>query len=132
MGNLTPTSKDIKTNQRQSQKSHGIYDLLGKNMKKKEEIIQKKEDDFFEYVMRFSYRTKKGSIPSNPGKVNQDSHVILPNINNKTWQHFFAVCDGHGPLGHFVSSYIKNILPVAVSNAKNLQSNPNDALMKAF
>jgi serine/threonine protein phosphatase PrpC len=82
--------------------------------------------------MRFSYRTKKGSVPSNPGKVNQDSHIILPNINSKTWQHFFAICDGHGPLGHYVSGYIKNILPTIVSTLKNLQKSPMEILMKAF
>jgi serine/threonine protein phosphatase PrpC len=70
--------------------------------------------------MRFSYRTKKGYIPSNPSKVNQDSFIITPNINSKTWQHFFAVCDGHGPLGHHVSNYIKNSLPLCVASQKNL------------
>jgi serine/threonine protein phosphatase PrpC len=70
--------------------------------------------------MRFSYRTKKGYIPSNSGKVNQDNFVIHPNINNKTWQHFFAVCDGHGPLGHHVSAFIKNNLSNSVSNVKNI------------
>lgn len=74
--------------------------------------------------MRFSYRTKKGSVPSNPGKVNQDAYILTPNINNKTWQHFFSICDGHGPLGHFVSGYIKNTLPTVVANSKNLKSSP--------
>ena len=82
--------------------------------------------------MRFSYRTKKGSIPSNPNKVNQDSYIITPNIANKTYQHFFAICDGHGPLGHHVSGFIKNSLPNAVINSKNLLTNPSEALMKAF
>lgn len=70
--------------------------------------------------MRFSYRTKKGYIPSNPSKVNQDSFLINPNINNKTWQHLFGICDGHGPLGHHVSGYIKSILPQSISNLKSL------------
>ena len=82
--------------------------------------------------MRFSYRTKKGLVPSNPGKVNQDTYVISPNINKKTWQHFFAVCDGHGPLGHFVSGYIKETLPHFIAHSKNLDQNPTEALMKAF
>lgn len=74
--------------------------------------------------MRFSYRTKKGSVPSNPGKVNQDAYVINPNILNKTYQHFFAICDGHGPLGHHVSGFIKNNLPSAVTTIKNIHKNP--------
>ncbi len=82
--------------------------------------------------MRFSYRTKKGNVPSNPNKVNQDSYIINPNIQNKTYQHFFGICDGHGPLGHHVSGYIKNSLPNVVVSSKNLQKNPSEALMKAF
>jgi len=70
--------------------------------------------------MRFSYRTKKGYIPTNSGKVNQDNFIINPNINSRTWQHFFAVCDGHGPLGHHVSSFLKTALPAAISNSKGL------------
>lgn len=70
--------------------------------------------------MRFSYRTKKGYIPSNPDKVNQDSYVLSPNLNKKTWQHFFAVCDGHGPLGHHVSSFLKTNLPNAIIQCRNL------------
>ncbi len=51
--------------------------------------------------MRFSYKTKvlfilkirylfylyvkKGYTPSNPNKVNQDSLIISPNVNNNSW-----------------------------------------------
>ena len=35
--------------------------------------------------MRFSYKTKKGYAPSNPGKINQDAYITHPNINGKTW-----------------------------------------------
>jgi serine/threonine protein phosphatase PrpC len=74
--------------------------------------------------MRFSYRTKKGIMPSNPNKVNQDSYIINPNIQNKTYQHFFAICDGHGPFGHHVSNFIKNHLPIAITNSNTLYKNP--------
>ena len=95
-------------------------DLIGQNLKKSEAVPKEKEDDFFEYIMRFSYRTKKGYIPTNSGKVNQDTFIITPNINGKTWQHFFAVCDGHGPLGHHVSGFIKSHLSSCVSSLKTL------------
>lgn len=82
--------------------------------------------------MRFSYRTRKGFIPNNSGKVNQDNFIITPNINNKTWQHFFAVCDGHGPLGHLVSGYIKSCLPGCVAAVKTLERYPREGLSRAF
>jgi serine/threonine protein phosphatase PrpC len=92
----------------------------------------KQEEDFFEYIMRFSYRTKKGYIPSNASKVNQDNFIINPNLNNHTWQHFFAVADGHGPLGHHVSGFIKNALPQAVASCKGLERHPRESLTRAF
>lgn len=82
--------------------------------------------------MRFSYRTKKGYIPSNSAKQNQDAYVISPNINNKTWQHLFSICDGHGPLGHLVSNYVKNNLPQSVANSKGIDKNPKESLLKAY
>lgn len=77
-------------------------------------------DNFFEYVMRFSYKTKKGYTPSNPNKINQDSYITSPNINGKSWEHLFGICDGHGPLGHLVSGFIKSALPQCISSIKNI------------
>lgn len=65
--------------------------------------------------MRYSYRSKKGFIP-NTQKFNQDAYIVSPNIAKKSWQHFFAICDGHGNNGHQVSGFIKNHLPQAVTN----------------
>jgi serine/threonine protein phosphatase PrpC len=58
-------------------------------------------------------------MPNNPNKSNQDSYIISPNINKKSWQHYFGICDGHGIYGHLVSSFIKNNLPLCISNMKN-------------
>lgn len=66
------------------------------------------------------------------GKPNQDSYVTAPNLNNQSWLHYFGVCDGHGPNGHLVSSYIKKSLPVALSQIKNLHDNPKHQFMNAF
>jgi serine/threonine protein phosphatase PrpC len=70
--------------------------------------------------MRFSYKTKKGYSSSNPYKINQDNYITCPNINSKTWEHIFGICDGHGPLGHLVSSFIKTNLPKSISQIKML------------
>jgi serine/threonine protein phosphatase PrpC len=71
-------------------------------------------------------------MPNNTGKPNQDSYIISPNINKKSWQHYFGVCDGHGVFGHLVSAFIKNQLPTAINRARNLDKNPEDGLFKAF
>lgn len=43
-------------------------------------------------------------------KVNQDSYIIIENFMMKD-RYLFGVCDGHGVNGHFVSDFIKEILP---------------------
>lgn len=48
----------------------------------------------------YGYRSRKGLQSGNPDKINQDSIVISTNINEQTSQHYFGVCDGHGPAGH--------------------------------
>lgn len=71
-------------------------------------------------------------MPNNPGKCNQDSFIVTPNIGKKSWQHYFGVCDGHGVFGHQVSGFIKNQLPAIISRARGIEKNPQEALTKSF
>lgn len=64
--------------------------------KKKEEPLGKQID----LNLKIGHRTKQGVLISNPSKPNQDSFLITE-LNSKG--HFFAVADGHGAQGHFVS-----------------------------
>ena len=114
------------------QKRTGAIDLIGKNLKKSMNGKGNTNDNFFQYVMRFSYKTKKGYASSNPNKINQDSYITFPNIQGKSWEHLFGICDGHGPLGHLVSGFIKTSLPQCITNLKNIEKNPIYNLNKGF
>ena len=46
---------------------------------------------------------------------NQDSYFIFQNFTGHKDYYYFSVCDGHGVEGHFVSNFIKEILPVSLS-----------------
>jgi len=63
-------------------------------------------------VTKYSFATRVGYIPMNPGKVNQDTYILGPCIegpeNNS--KHMFGVNDGHGQFGHHVSGFIKEAL----------------------
>ena len=50
---------------------------------------------------------------------NQDSYFVFSNFAGHKDYYYLSVCDGHGVEGHFVSSFIKQILPVDLS--QNLQ-----------
>ena len=43
---------------------------------------------------------------------NQDSYFVYPNFTGNKDYYFLSVCDGHGVEGHYVSGFIKEILPV--------------------
>ena len=47
---------------------------------------------------------------------NQDSYFIFHNFTGNPNYKYFSVCDGHGVYGHFVSSFIKAVLPLDLSN----------------
>lgn len=43
-------------------------------------------------------------------KTNQDTYICIPNFLREGMS-LYGVCDGHGVNGHFVSDFIKEILP---------------------
>ena len=59
----------------------------------------------------YSSLSKVGYIPYNPAKVNQDRALELVRFNAADNQALFAVFDGHGQLGHEVSSFLTQELP---------------------
>lgn len=89
-------------------------------------------DGAIELNMRFSFRTRRGYMPTNPNKQNQDACIISNNINKKSWQHFFSVCDGHGVNGHHVSGYLKQNFPTLIATSTEIENNPRKGLNDVF
>ena len=67
-------------------------------------------------VTKFSFATKTGMAPHNPGKVNQDAYLTCPHMLGLRHCHFFSVCDGHGQYGKEVSNLLKHRLPFILEN----------------
>ena len=61
-------------------------------------------------IKNYSYFSKEGENLEGSIKINQDFHLILPNINNNKDFNIFCLMDGHGPTGHFISSFISKYL----------------------
>jgi serine/threonine protein phosphatase PrpC len=59
-------------------------------------------------VLRCAYRTRKGSLGSNPKAHNQDTFLILPLHEGRYSCYVFGVFDGHGTFGHHVSLFVKD------------------------
>lgn len=77
-------------------------------------------------VTKFSFATKGGIAPHNPGKTNQDAYITSPHIMGLKHCHFFSVCDGHGKNGREVSGLLKHRLPFHVENCMKKQLGSHD------
>ena len=58
-------------------------------------------------IKKFSYYSLDGKNIYGETKTNQDSYLILTQLNNLLNFNVFAVFDGHGPNGHLVSQYLE-------------------------
>ena len=66
------------------------------------------------YVKNYATLSQKGRhkiIGIETEDVNQDVVFLNPNFLLIKNLYFFGICDGHGIQGHYVSNFIKNILP---------------------
>ena len=70
-------------------------------------------------IRKFAFATRVGFHPNNPHKVNQDSYILVPNLQNLQSLHMFGICDGHGQYGRDVSQFVKIALPLAIKERYN-------------
>ena len=86
----------------------------------------------------FSSKSKVGVVPFNPNKVNQDRAIIVPELANAAkgsgGAALFGVFDGHGMIGHDVSSYLLAKMPqwFAQPRNKGWAKDPSAALTQCF
>lgn len=73
------------------------------------------------YVSKCAYKTKTGIINGRPKPHNQDSFLIRSYLKGQKGQYLFAVCDGHGPNGHFVSAFLKQRLVLYIEELLPMQ-----------
>ena len=110
--NNNELNKERKKNKQRSQ-STGITDPLQKENK----IIKEKREDnkCQKKIKEILPYTHVGFDGEEPKENNQDNYFIYKNFMNKKKYIYMSVCDGHGVEGHFVSDFIKEILPYDMS-----------------
>ena len=116
-------NKDIKEKEKEN-KEKELQQLQMKLKKEKEKKKEKEETTKPKYVIKkikdmLPY-THVGFDGEEPKENNQDNYFIYKNFMNKKDYIYMSVCDGHGIEGHFVSDFMKEILPYDMSeNLKN-------------
>lgn len=74
-------------------------------------------------------KTKKGIIPYNNDKVNQDRAIVAYALQDDPDISLFGVADGHGQFGHNVAAFVQEKLPVYLSKQKNLKTDTAEAMI---
>lgn len=76
--------------------------------------------------------TKKGYVPYNLNKVNQDRDVVAVGLANDENISLFGCMDGHGEFGHEVSEYCKLHLPrhLSTMGAAAIRKDPHGCIKK--
>jgi hypothetical protein len=90
---------------------------LSKKLSKKSTITNRIPSQIRNCVSKYSAFSQTGSIMHIPKPHNQDSFLVKTNFGNVKGQYLFAVCDGHGEIGHDVSSYITSHLGSALERS---------------
>jgi len=80
---------------------------------------------------RHASLSKKGFVPYNKNKVNQDREITKFALQNDASLTLFAVMDGHGEFGHFVANFVKEKLPEHLQKQPNLKTETPQAITKA-
>ena len=84
-----------------------------------------------EKTLRTAYFSKKGFVPYNRGKVNQDRALVKFRLKGDSGIDVFGVMDGHGEFGHFVASFVQENLPVFLAKQSDLREAPPAAITRA-
>jgi serine/threonine protein phosphatase PrpC len=74
------------------------------------EHAKHKQTESINLISKYAYCNRKGHAADKKDKINQDAFIIIENFMMKD-RYLFGVCDGHGVNGHFVSEFVKEILP---------------------
>ena len=61
-------------------------------------------------ISKYAFCNRKGFTIEKKDKINQDTYIIIENFIMKD-RYLFGVCDGHGVNGHYVSQFVKEIIP---------------------
>jgi len=81
-------------------------------------------------VLECAAKSKKGMVPYNRNKVNQDRTVVKWALGDDENAALFGVMDGHGEFGHLVAEFVKEKLPLALGTEK-IKDDPEKAITAA-
>lgn len=81
--------------------------------------------------IRVSHFSKKGVVPYNRNKVNQDRYIVQHALCSDSGMSLFGVMDGHGEFGHLVADYVKVNFPMLLEQ-ESIRADPCASILSAM
>jgi len=82
-------------------------------------------------VLADATSSRKGYVPYNRGKVNQDRALIAYKVKKDPTMSIFGVMDGHGEYGHLVSDFVMKNLKKYLEQEQELKNDPEQCIKTA-
>jgi serine/threonine protein phosphatase PrpC len=80
--------------------------------------------------IRVAHYSKKGVVPYNLGKVNQDRFLVQHSLAGDPGMSVFGVMDGHGEFGHLVAEFVKQNI-TRLLELQDIRADPPRAILQA-
>jgi len=81
--------------------------------------------------VRHAVTSRKGLVPYNKNKVNQDRFVFKYALGDDPSVSMWGVMDGHGEYGHYVAAFVQENLPQCLAAEKGMRQSPEAAITRA-
>jgi len=81
--------------------------------------------------VRHAVVSRKGLVPYNKNKVNQDRFVFKYALGDDPGVSMWGVMDGHGEFGHYVAAFVQENLPLCLAQEKQIRQQPEAAITRA-
>lgn len=83
------------------------------------------------HIKKIAYASQAGKTEDQQTKVNQDSLLVLQNVNGLEDFNIFCVLDGHGQIGHIVSNFVARYFTAFFKKNKKMNAQTSeDAVYK--
>eukprot|EP00455_Lapot_gusevi_P001767 TRINITY_DN1067_c0_g1_i4.p1 TRINITY_DN1067_c0_g1~~TRINITY_DN1067_c0_g1_i4.p1 ORF type:complete len:369 (+),score=95.26 TRINITY_DN1067_c0_g1_i4:128-1234(+) len=98
--------------------------------KDKDDVAEASNEMKAEMFYATAARSKKGYVPYNTQKKNQDAFIVRERLKNDPNLSLYGVFDGHGEFGELISQFCKDKLPEFLEAEPNLATDPINAITR--
>lgn len=101
---------------------HDVSPMLrSRDIIKNVDVMNLEEDDKLKFNLKVAYKSKAGNNGGQP-KTNQDSYLCKLSGLKRDGFNLYAVMDGHGSHGHFISNSVKSLFTEFILKSSNFNN----------